>query len=140
MNLDSATKRNPFQHLSMSASKTNSILRDSPPFRSGGRGSKQVAAALERTADSPQIQTTEKKYAFFDGRSSPCFVKIVNEKQFGGVLVQPLRANPLDPNFYIPWDGHLWIAMRSKLHPIEVKLSVSLIILINLPFKILGVV
>jgi hypothetical protein len=48
-------------------------------------------------------------------------VRIVNEKQFGGVLVQPLRANPLDTNYYIPWEGHLWIAMRSKLHPVEMR-------------------
>jgi hypothetical protein len=123
MNLDSATKRNPFQNLNLSASKSHNLLRDSPPFRSGGRGSKQVAAALERTADSPQVLTSDKKYAFFDGRSSPCLVRIVNEKQFGGVLVQPLRANPLDTNYYIPWEGHLWIAMRSKLHPVEVCVS-----------------
>lgn len=123
MESNSSTKRNPLQNL-LGGARTPNYIRDSPPFRSGGRGSKQLAAVIERSttnADSPQTSIPEKKYAFFDGTRSPCFVRIVKENHGGGVLVQPLRANPLDTNFLIPWDGHLWMAMRSKLHHVEVN-------------------
>lgn len=100
-------------------------MKSSPPFRSGGRGTKQLTAALKLNSDrqvSPNGASSEERYAFFLGRSSPCFVKIVQDCHGGGVLVQPLRPNPLDKRFLVPWEGHLWNAMRSKLHPVEVRI------------------
>lgn len=108
----------------MSSSTLKEYMKSSPPFRSGGRGTKQLTAALKLNSSDRQSSQSglpsEEKYAFFLGRSSPCFVKIVKDSHGGGVLVQPLRPNPLNRNFLVPWEGHLWSAMRSKLHPVEV--------------------
>jgi hypothetical protein len=91
----------------------------SPPFRSTGRGSKQLVAALKPSIVSPE-NIIQHKYCFYTGMYPPCFVKVLKDNQFSGTLVQPLRLNPNDPNFLVPWESHI-LANASKLIPIEVR-------------------
>lgn len=110
---------------------TNTIKyqnRQSPPFRSGGRGSKQVSAALEQSlSQEPQpsadtlLPAPAKQYVLFFGRSSPCFARIISENEPNSVMLQPLRPNPIDPKLLIPWEGHLWLAKRDKIRPVQVR-------------------
>jgi hypothetical protein len=98
-----------------------------PPFRVGGRGSKQLSKAIEKSyvekekaGESPNLENT---WAFCSG-SHPCFAKIISAptSYANSVIIQPMYPSDVDPSLFVPWDGHLWLAKKEKLHPVKVTI------------------
>lgn len=102
-------------------------ISSTSPFRVGGRGSKQLSKALEKSSqERGQAGDThcEPQWAFCLGKN-PCFAKIlpVNNPLHSSksVIVQPMFSNAQDPHLFTLWEGHLWMAKIDKLHPVKVK-------------------
>lgn len=93
--------------------------RASPPFRSGGRGSKQLSKALQDNAEA----VIEPSWVLCAGKSQTYFAKIISvpAESTGNVLLQPLYQSPHDATLLKPWEGHLWLAKKEKLHPVQMR-------------------
>lgn len=121
----SGTKTSGCQQLFTNPTNPKYHNRSSPPFRVGGRGSKQLTKALQQ---SEEITLTDDS----DGEngsntnwmlctSSPiCFAKVVSVSSHDKTMIQPLRLNPLDSCLLIPWEGHVWLAKNENLIPVKV--------------------
>jgi hypothetical protein len=88
------------------------------PFRIGGRGSKQLSKAIEKSYVERGLSKCEPLWAFCSG-THPVFAKIVSSVM-SGVIIQPIFPSEMDPNLYLPWEGHLWLAKKEKVYPIKV--------------------
>ena len=88
-------------------------------FRPGGRGSKQLAKALQENGE----VTTEPEWVLCTGNEHTYFARIVNNNtgNNGDVYVQPLHQSPHDPSLLKCWEGHLFLAKREILHPVLMK-------------------
>ena len=99
--------------------------KQSPPFRTGGRGSKQLSKAIEHSS-------AEKSSAGLPQEAEPIwlmhtgtpiyFCKYVstNCQDPGSVLVQKMQPSHIDPALLVPWEGHLCIEKNERLRRIEV--------------------
>lgn len=105
---------------------SKNIQVSTPPFRVGGRGSKQLSKAIEKSniekekaGDSPHV---EQCWVFYTG-SHPCFAKIIScaTADENSVIIQPMYPSEVDPSLFVPWNGHLWVATKDKLHPVKMK-------------------
>lgn len=94
--------------------KTRFQNKSSPPFRLGGRGSKQVAKALE---------TPENIECVLSISTPVCFAKVVSQgsQDTKKTMIQPFRTNPSDRSLLLPWDGHIWLANSKSLVPVIVR-------------------
>ena len=88
-------------------------------FRPGGRGSKQLAKALQENGE----VSAEPEWVLCTGKEHTYFARIVNNNtgNNGDVYVQPLHQSPHDPSLLKLWDGHLFLAKRQILHPVLMK-------------------
>ena len=93
--------------------------RASPPFRPGGRGSKQLSKALQENGES----SAEISWVLCTGKSQTYFAKVISvpTENAGNVLLQPLHQSPHDPTLLKCWEGHLWLAKKEKLHPVQMQ-------------------
>ena len=109
------TTQQSLSQLQLSASKPKYQERSSPPFRPGGRGSKQLLAFEQG------LHEHQSPYVISTG-NPPCFGKVISNSlgNESNVLIQPMRASQLDPSLLVPWDGQLWSAKSSKLTSVEV--------------------
>jgi hypothetical protein len=97
--------------------------RPSPPFKPGGRGSKQLSKAIEQSKETSELEDDATKWVLCYGRS-PCFAKVISsasEENLESILIQPMRQSPHDPRLLILWEGHLWLAKSDKLYPVKVR-------------------
>lgn len=88
------------------------------PFRIGGRGSKQLAKAIEKSSVERGDNLNDISWVFSSG-NQPCFAKVVSITT-SGVMIQPMSPIDGDSDIYQPWEGHLWIEKRENIHPIKV--------------------
>jgi len=97
--------------------------RSSPPFRIGGRGSRQLAKALEEAKKQlVEPQNQQESQWVICMANPPCFAKaIIPLQESSSVLIQPLLPSPHDPALLTLWDGHIWLAKTDKLHSIQMK-------------------
>lgn len=96
----------------------------SSPFRIGGRGSKQLSKAIEKSNSEKEkagISTSfENTFALCTG-SSPCFAKILSAPSSDSFLIQPMHPNDANTSLFVPWDGLVWLAKRAILYPVAMK-------------------
>ena len=94
----------------------NYRARATPPFRSGGRGSKQLSKALQENGGS----SAEISWVLCTGKTT-YFAKVISvpTENTGNVLLQPLLQSSHDPSLLKCWEGNLWLAKREKLHPVQ---------------------
>jgi hypothetical protein len=89
------------------------------PFRIGGRGSKQLSKALEKSfVDRGRDDIS---WVFCTG-SHPCFAKVLSFAM-SGIMIQPMSPVEGDLNLYKPWEGHLWLEKRDQIHPVQVMME-----------------
>lgn len=91
--------------------------RSSPPFRIGGRGSKQLAKALEQNKLLPQ-----QNWVLCTG-SQACFAQNLgaSSQHSDRVMIQPMNPSAADPCILIPWVGQIWLAKKSTLISVQMK-------------------
>ena len=103
-------------------SSPNSAIKNPSPFRLGGRGSKNLTAAL---TDSPVLASANqqspivKSFYLYKGEPQPCIVQLLSKAN--GTFVQSLKPNPLNPNFLIACNGQIWTADDEQLYPVQVR-------------------
>lgn len=100
-------------------------LKHSPPFRTGGRGSKQLSKAIEHsTAEKTSSGTPQELEPIWviHTRNPIYFAKYVstNFQDPNSVLVQKMQPSHIDQALLVPWDGHLCIVKSEHLQRIEV--------------------
>lgn len=96
--------------------------KHSPPFRTGGRGSKQLSKAIENSAGEKQNQygVTGDMWVLHTG-DPIYFAKVVSFAQDpSSVLIQKMQPSHIDPALLVPWEGHLMIAKIETLQSIQV--------------------
>lgn len=99
--------------------------KQSPPFRTGGRGSKQLSKAIENSSAEKSSaglpQEAEPVWLMHTGKPI-YFAKYVstNCQDPGSVLVQKMQPSHIDPALLVPWEGHLCIEKNERLRRIEV--------------------
>lgn len=114
------SRSNSTQKPSLSHART---IASTPPFRVGGRGSKQLSKAIEKSSlerDQAGDVHNEPQWAFCVGKH-PCFAKIVSVNNPKSVIIQPMFSNDQDPHLFTLWEGHLWMAKSDKIHHVKVK-------------------
>ena len=91
-----------------------------PPFRPGGRGSKQLVA-IENSKEKSSPMSEEQAWVFCSGKP-PYYAKVISvpSEASDSVMLQPLHQSPHDKCLLLPWDGHLWLAKREKLTIVKV--------------------
>ena len=116
------TRTNP-KHSLNSSSRIDS---STPPFRVGGRGSKQLSKAIEKSClerGQAGDAHSEPQWAFCLGKH-PCFAKILSEynpsQPSKSVIIQPMFSNDQDPHLFTLWEGHLWMAKCDKIYIVKV--------------------
>lgn len=110
--------------------------KQSPPFRTGGRGSKQLSKAIEHSAaekTSSGLPQDSDPVWVMHTKNPVYFAKYVstNCQDPGSVLVQKMQPSHVDQALLVPWDGHLCIVKNEYLQRIEVKMT-SLLYLLNM--------
>jgi hypothetical protein len=106
------------------------MITGSPPFRSGGKGTKQLSAVLTNSQNRiKKIEDDKKKFAFVSDGSQAnlqCsyFGIIMAENGKEGRFIQPLRLSLSDSRFFVPWEGHLWLAPISNIYEVHVSASI----------------
>jgi hypothetical protein len=100
--------------------------KHSPPFRTGGRGSKQLSKAIQHSwSEKTNSDGTapEKSSVFVLHVGDPLyFAKVisVNSKDPHMILVQRMQPSHIDPALLSPWEGHLLLVKVEYLHRIQV--------------------
>jgi hypothetical protein len=94
-----------------------------PPFRPGGRGSKQLVA-IEYSKEKSSPMNEEQTWVFCSGKP-PYYAKVISgpSEASENVMLQPLHQSPHDKCLLLPWDGHLWLAKREKLKVVKVRFA-----------------
>ena len=98
--------------------------RSSPPFRIGGRGSRQLSKALEEAKQQLVDPQNQQDAQFVICMADPpCFAKAITQiQESSSVLIQPLiPSTTADAALLAPWEGHIWLAKADKLHSIKMK-------------------
>lgn len=110
---------------------TGRISSTTPPFRMGGRGSKQLSKAIEKSSlerDQAGATCNEPQWAFCLGKH-PCFAKILSEynpsESSKSVIIQPMFSNDQDPHLFTPWEGHLWMTKSDKIYLVKMKQEIG---------------
>jgi len=97
--------------------------KPSPPFRPCGRGAQQLSKAIILSKNSPSLDSNgdELNWVLCTG-SHPCFAKVLTlpSNSHESVCIQPMKPNQYDPNIFVLWDGHTWLAKRKNLVPVKV--------------------
>eukprot|EP01041_Mallomonas_annulata_P003510 gene3510-6981_t len=95
--------------------------RQSPPFRVGGRGSKQLSKAIEKSNAYSHID--DQSLVIFTGNKklSPCFAKIKSTNDPSSVVIEPMHPYPGVNGFLQPWNGHISIVDNSSVLPVKMK-------------------
>jgi hypothetical protein len=98
--------------------------KHSPPFRTGGRGSKQLSKAIEYSSVEKGTQSgiSNDMWVLHDG-DPIYFAKVVSPatQDASSVLVQKMQPSHIDPALLVPWEGHLVLAKIESLQPIQVS-------------------
>jgi hypothetical protein len=78
----------------------NKQFHQTPPFRPGGRGSKQLSKALELSKEQETFDM------IFCTRNSS-FARVISSvtQDTNSVLVQPMKPSVHDPSLFVPWVG-----------------------------------
>ena len=100
--------------------------KHSPPFRTGGRGSKQLSKAIEYSSVEKDAQSGISSDMWVLHAGDPIyFAKVVSAttQDASSVLVQKMQPSHIDPALLVPWDGHLVVAKIESLQPIQVSHS-----------------
>jgi hypothetical protein len=101
-------------------------LKQSPPFRTGGRGSKQLSKAIEHSTQEKinlgSLEETENVFLLHTGNPL-YFAKYVstNCQDPSSVLVQKMQPSHIDPALLVKWEGHLCIVKCERLQQIQMK-------------------
>lgn len=90
---------------------------NTPPFRPGGRGSKQLSKAIEQSKQQPQWVMATGSHA--------CFAKIISnlssfESKTESVFIQPMIQSKHDKSLLVLWEGNLWASKTNKLEAVKV--------------------
>ena len=113
--------KSPNDNLLVPLQYQKTIFQNSPSFRSTGKGSKQVAKALEQSKE-PLVK--DQFYLYKGSRETPgCFVKDMraSEAQTGTLYVRPYRSSIHNSAYLVPWPGiQLWQAKKASLISVEV--------------------
>jgi hypothetical protein len=106
--------------------QSRSTVTSTPPFRVGGRGSKQLSKAIEKSSierGQAGDAHSEPQWAFCLGKH-PCFAKIVSvnnpSQSSKSVIIQPMFNVQQDAHLFTLWEGHLWMAKIDKIYPVKV--------------------
>jgi hypothetical protein len=118
--------RNQNQIQIQNQNQSRSTVTSTPPFRVGGRGSKQLSKAIEKSSQErgqAGDAQSEPQWAFCLGKH-PCFAKILSVKcptqPSKSVIIQPMFSNEQDPHLFTLWEGHLWMAKSDKIYHVKV--------------------
>lgn len=92
--------------------------RHSPPFRLGGRGSKQLSKALEKSNIDGNID--DRNCVIFTGNASlaPCFAKVLRTNDHNTVVIESMHPNLNDPGLFQPC--HIYIVENREVLPVQV--------------------
>jgi hypothetical protein len=126
-------KSSSHQQLTINTSISKYHNRASPPFRVGGRGSKQLTKVLQQTeeiADDSDYESCTNTNWMLCTSSPICFAKVVSISSHDKTMIQPLKLNPLDSTLLVPWDGHVWLAKNENLIPVKVLHAISMMIFV----------
>ena len=92
--------------------RLQTVSSRTPPFRTGGRGCKQLSKAINDENDS-----------FVFCQAKDCYYGKVISIPSGdndSVLVQPMHQSVHDSSLFTPWEGQIWLANSKNLTNIQV--------------------
>ena len=118
-----SARSNQKSSLTQNHSRSTATTASTPPFRVGGRGSKQLSKAIETAClerDQAGDVHKEPQWAFCLVKH-PCFAKIVSVNNPKSVIIQPMFSNAKDPHLFTLWEGHLWMAKTDKIYYVKVR-------------------
>ena len=104
--------------------------KSSPPFRVGGRGSKQLSKAIEQSKQQQSVETEDLNFVFFRARNQPAKVVTVNDSIYVNLMIPSKHNRDL-------WDINrncqLYPAKISELMPIQVLCrDISMSVLVSI--------